>query len=164
MASRFKAGARLQFTQQVNGKTVTRTGEVWSDGPVVSSLWVLPDGDRRNPVPVKLPTARQEDAGQLPEAFVHNSPAQQELLAARCSNVSRRGQVYAVLDADLLGNTLSYHADPGCPLAAGKEPARQHGRPLTVSAHRVIDLLSGKGGVGLNLCRRCVWLDMEVTR
>lgn len=159
MASRYKAGAPIRFVQNVNGKDVERVGRVWSDGPVVSSVWVQPVDDERNPVPVKLPTQRQADMGQLPKAFTHNTPAQAEVTRRRCSNVSRRGQVVGVVDPDLLGNETSYHADLKCPLAAGKPQRLKFGRPDTVPAYLIMDVLTGKTTTDLVLCRRCVWLD-----
>lgn len=154
----------------IPGERVTRTGTVWSAGPVPSSLWVIPD-DSREPVAVKLPSPRDRERG-CGLASIASYPASWARDAVRrAENVRRHGSIFAVIDRSYetwtgytysqrreIRHELSWHCDPSCPDAAGKErdPERE-----TWPVRDVIAILIGERhpAVSPRFCNRCIYLS-----
>lgn len=59
-------GARLEFVERRDDTTATRTGTVWSDGPVASTVWVQPDDDPTNQVAVSTHAALRSSCPGTP--------------------------------------------------------------------------------------------------
>jgi hypothetical protein len=161
-------GARLEFVERRDDTTATRTGVVWSDGPVASTVWVQPDDDPTNQVPVKLPTARRTDRGDKPEVITGYPATWQRDVVRRCDAVRRAGHVFGVADrTDYVGHrdgrpteraqVVSWHIDPECPSAAGREAYDR----AAWTVNEVVAILLGRyqWRVTPRLCSRCVYLD-----
>ena len=167
-------GQRIEWTQKIDGEAVTRQGTIWSDGPVPSSLWVLPDDDRGRAVAVKLPGKRDREWGRglvqlafWPAGWAHDA-------IWRAESVRRHGSVYAVAEetrevwggytgARRTETVYLWHADPGCPAAAGKD----RGSPSwpAYSVHDVVDILIGRKAPEGSppFCRQCIYLESPAT-
>jgi hypothetical protein len=169
------------------GSTETVIGEIWADGPYPSTWWVIPDGDgSQDPVIVKR-AGKRDGFGHGGEGSLyqpHSYPAGHWSRMIRAAeNVRQRGGVYAVVDEERMGWTggqygspvpekvLRWHADPGCPDAAGKprddgkgyatwRTSAHHG-PWTV--HTVVDVLIGRIDMhgSKPFCPRCVLLEPQ---
>jgi IclR helix-turn-helix domain len=153
----------------IPGQTVNRTGVIWSDGPLPSSVWVHAD-DVNETVAVKIPTPRMVQRGHGPAEMPSYGPTWQRDALRRANHVAACGTVYAVVNETREvyrhgyrrsnEEIMLWHTDPACPDAAGKEPRPDHlGYGYTVKT--VIDGLIGRTQPQSDgaWCRRCIWMD-----
>jgi len=153
----------------IPGKVVTRTGTIWADGPLPSSVWVQAD-DVNETVAVKMPTPKMVQRGHVPAEMPSYGPTWQRDALRRANHVAALGAVFAVVNEVRESyrhgyrrgteETMLWHCDRECPDAAGKEPRPDHlGYGYTVKT--VIDGLIGRTQPQSDgaWCRRCIWLD-----
>jgi hypothetical protein len=149
-------------------ETVERTGTIWSAGPVPSSLWVVPDDAAGTAVAVHLGTKREPGPHELsfwPVTWQHDA-------LRRAEHVRACGSIYAAVDdvREVTGyrgrparteETLTYHADPSCPDAAGKDRRPGMDGYLGYTVDTVVDILTGRGSPASPppFCQRCIYLS-----
>lgn len=155
-----KSGDRIEYQETGDGDYRVRTGEVWSDGPVPSSVWVIPDGGPCA-VAVRVPTRAQEQRGDRPRAMPEYPAAWQRDTVRRCDNVRRSDAVYLTRrPIGRCGSTVTYecvqHVGPDCPSAVSLE---RDASPYSVGDLIDILLLRRNHHASVKLCQRCVYLD-----
>ena len=153
----------------VPGRTVTRSGEIWSDGPYPRSSWVQPDDSLRGDmVLIRYATPREARwQGSITECHTAWRDA-----VRRAENLRRHGHVYAVLEGTerpwgySYGTTprerLSYHCDPCCELAAGKDVRPAHDGFSGYDFRHVLGIVLGERTDGNSpslFCESCIWLQ-----
>lgn len=155
-------GAKWGEGEWVPGYEVTRAGRVWSIGTTASTRWAVPDDDPADVVEVKLPGKR--DWGRSKPFQVAREQNWAHNAIHRAENVRQRGGLYAVVEGTYESRSfstwrvetvaeLSWHADPDCPQAAGKE---RDGSAQTW--REVLPALLGESHSSGKWCERCVWL------
>ncbi len=160
----------------VPGHTVTRSGEIWSDGPYPRSSWVRPD-DAPDMVLIRYATPREARwQASITESPSHPAGWASEAVR-RAESVRKHGTVFATVDEirEVWGRgygpsrteeVLTWHADPDCSEAAGKrvQPGwtRERGG-WTVNA--VVDILTGRTDQrsSVPLCRECIYLSQPAS-
>jgi hypothetical protein len=117
-----------------------RTGVIWSVADTASAWWVQPDEDPAHPVYVKR--AGKRDRWHYHEGELYEVPGAAEAArtsAIRAEAIRKRG-IFPVIDSQSAGHGsyhpagtthiyLTWHSDPQCPLAAGKERYDPDNRP-----------------------------------
>lgn len=159
----------------IPGDRVTRTGVIWSAGPHPRSLWVTPDDAPGYPVLVSLPTPKRAEAGDGPAEIMSAELAR--AATRRGENLRRHGAVFAVLEEVRRAygrygcetEVLSYHCDPDCPHAAGKDrrPASDDWGYSGYPFRRVLAIVTGAETDGCSpslLCQSCLWLQPAEAR
>ena len=154
-----------------------RTGQVWSAGPVASSVWLLPTHDPTRPAAAKVhrPAHADPSARQLPEY----TPEWSRDTVRRCDAVRAAGRVFRCTQTRPAGR---WHPDGGRHAAAGPVragPYHVEGCPtagpdreyLTGGSYTrpygpvawVVDTLlhSAAGGPLPDFCRTCIYLAEE---
>lgn len=157
---RFDAGRRITWDAPGG---VTRSGVIWSEGPVPASLWVIPDSAPGTCAAVKLPSPKHPSPRELPKY----GPAWQRDARRRIAAVLTHGALYATVEgtervwwSDDPVAVLLCHADPGCPAAAGRERRPPKAGPAELDLPKVVAILSQPGGSTGALCPVCIWLDL----
>ena len=150
-------------------ENVTRTGEIWADGPLPRSVWVRPDDDQSVIVGVIFPTPLRASRGDQPAQLYPDWWAGRT--TARVENVRRHGTPYPVIErteahydyrygAQRTRNVLSWHVDPECRRAAGKEREDTAGIWPVWTERDVIDIVTGvRDATGTKTCGACIFLD-----
>lgn len=167
-----------------------RIGIIWSEGSSPSTWWVLPDDDMLNPVLVRRAGKRADYGFKEGDLFQSREGEGWREAIRRAENVRKRG-IYAVVQETYTvplsygsretHQPLMWHADPGCPDAAGKErddgkdghegyridryaPTDAGGGIWDVNS--VTDVLTGRVHLSSPppFCSRCVMLEPESAR
>src|SRR5262245_50002277 len=157
MPKRLAPGSPIAWEREIApGEVETCTGVIWSDGPVASSYWVIPDDAPAHPVAVKLPGKRMQEPWQLAEY----TAGWARDAVRRADNVLARG-IYAVIDR--VDETWQWkrhvwHTDPQCPDADGKE--RDSNPYPAYDVWSVVDILIGRHQPASPppFCGRCIYL------
>jgi hypothetical protein len=157
--------------------TYTREGTVWSVATSASCWWVVPDDAPGNAVVVRR-AGKSQHSHREGELFQTREGEGWREGIRRAENVRRRG-VYAVVDREdtsrswagpgTTWKTLTWHADPGCPQAAGKP--RDDGTGCAHNrqgpglgqwdVHSVVDVLTGRAQLSSPppFCGVCIMLE-----
>jgi hypothetical protein len=157
----------------IPGHTVTRCGEIWSDGPYPRSSWVQPDDAPRGDMALIRYSTPREARWQASITEQHDRPPTwQHDAIRRAENVRRHGSIYATVDElrevwraygpRQTEEVLTWHCDPGCSQSAGKERRpgwTRNGGGWTL--HAVVDVLTGRTEQrsAVPLCRECIYLS-----
>jgi hypothetical protein len=157
--------------------TYAREGVIWSQATSASSWWVTPDDDPASPVVVRR-AGKSQHQHREGELFQSGECAGWRDGIRRAENVRRRG-IFAVVDSEYTSRswsgpgtvwkTLTWHADPDCPQAAGKPrddgAGCAHGRSGPGygdwDVHSMVDVLTGRVHLPSPppFCSHCVMLE-----
>ena len=113
----------------IEAVTYSREGVIWSPATSASSWWVQPDDDPANPVVVRRQGRKFSCEHREGELFESRECSGWRDGIRRAENVRKHG-IFPVVDSEsvtrswsgpgTVWKTVSWHADPECPLAAGK--------------------------------------------
>jgi hypothetical protein len=116
-----------------------RAGVIWSVADTASAWWVQPDEDPEHPVYVKR--AGKRDRWRYHEGELYEVPGAAEAARAsafRAEAIRKRG-IFPVIDSQSSGYGsiswgtsrlyLTWHSDPACPRASGKQRYNPDSRP-----------------------------------
>jgi hypothetical protein len=155
-----RPGQRVTWTRSAGyARTETRTGEIWSPGPLPGSVWAGPDSAPRGDMALVMLRNLTEHPG-YPPSWQHDT-------VRRCEHLRRSEGIFAEYRLESrydygrgrheVPHVVAYHRDQECPEIRHATRDCHDWEPTIGSVIRMMLDAAARGRS--DLCRRCVYLS-----